>query len=136
MNLVVDTSAIVAIALHEPERVAYLDTLKRAKPAMSTASLVEVYLVLQARRGPAAIGEVEVLVDSLGIHLEPVLAEDRSILRDAVRDFARGRRQPPAVLNFGDLFAYALAKRLGLPLLFKGQDFAATDVDIATSATF
>ncbi len=129
MNLVVDTSAIIAIALHEPERAAYLDILKRAEPAMSTASLVEAYLVLQARRGSAAIGELDIIIDSLVIHLEPVLAEDRAILRDAVRDFARGRRAHPAALNFGDLFAYALAKRLGLPLLFKGDDFAMTDIE-------
>jgi ribonuclease VapC len=130
LNLVVDTSAIMAVALREPERAAYLEILRRAEPAMSMASLVECYLVLQARRGATAILELDILVDTLAIHLEPVLAEDRAILRDAVRDFARGRRQPPAVLNFGDLFAYALAKRLGLPLLFKGQDFAATDVDV------
>ena len=96
---------------------------------MSIASLVESYLVLQARRSATAIAELDILIDSLAIHLEPVLAEDRAILRDAVRAFALGRRSPPAVLNFGDLFAYALAKRLGLPLLFKGSDFSLTDVE-------
>jgi ribonuclease VapC len=50
------------------------------------------------------------------------------MLRRALLDFGKGRRRPPAVLNFGDLFAYALAKRLGLPLLYKGDDFARTDV--------
>jgi ribonuclease VapC len=92
-------------------------------------SLVESYLVLQARRSARAIAELDFLIDSLAIHLEPVLAEDRAILRDAVCAFARGRRSPPAVLNFGDLFAYALARRLGLPLLFKGSDFSLTDVE-------
>lgn len=96
---------------------------------MSIASLVESYLVLQARRGATAIAELDILIESLAIHLEPVLAEDRAILRDAVRDFAQGRRAYPAALNFGDLFAYALAKRLGLPLLFKGDDFAMTDIE-------
>ena len=129
MNLVVDTSAITAIALREPERATYLDILRRAEPVMSIASLVESYLVLQARRSATAIAELDILIDSLAIHLEPVLAEDRGILRDAVRALARGRRSPPAVLNFGDLFAYALAKRLGLPLLFKGSDFSLTDVE-------
>ena len=97
---------------------------------MSIASLTEAYLVIQARRGPAALAEVDIIVGALGIGLEPVLAEDRAILQGAVRHFARGRRQPPAVLNFGDLFAYALARRLGLPLLFKGSDFALTDVEV------
>ncbi len=128
MRLVVDTSAIVAIALGEPERERYREVLRRAEPLMSIASLTETYLVVQARRGSAALAEVDILVDASAISIEPVLAEDRAILQGAVRDFARGRRQPPAVLNFGDLFAYALARRLGLPLLFKGTDFAQTDV--------
>lgn len=128
MRLVVDTSAIVAIALGEPERGAFIDVLQRAEALMSTASLVEAYLVVQARRGAAAIDEVDVSMASLAIRAEPVLAEDRTFLREAVRGSARGRREPPAMLNFGDLFAYALAKRLGLPLLYKGDDFAMTDV--------
>jgi ribonuclease VapC len=130
LNLVVDTSAITAIALREPERATYLDILRRApEPVISIAALVERYLVLQARRSAMAIAELDFLIESLAISIEPVLAEDRAILRDAIRAFARGRRSPPAVLNFGDLFAYALARRLGLPLLFKGSDFSLTDVE-------
>ena len=129
MRVVVDTSAIIAIALDEPERERFRAFLQRAEPLMSIASLTEAYLVIQARRGMAALGEVDIIVDALCIGVEPVLAEDRAILQAAVRDFARGRRRPPAVLNFGDLFGYALAKRLGLPLLFKGLDFAQTDIE-------
>ena len=55
--------------------------------------------------------------------------EDLALLRKAMLEFGKGRRRAPAVLNFGDLFAYALAKRLGLPLLYKGDDFARTDVE-------
>ena len=95
---------------------------------MSIASLAEGYLVLQARRGSLAIAELDIVIDSLAIHLEPVLAADRAIMRNAVRAFALGRREPPAALNFGDLFAYALARRMNLPLLFKGNDFSKTDV--------
>lgn len=129
MKDVVDASAIIAIALDEPERERFREFLQRAEPLMSIASLTETCLVIQARRGTAAPGEVDIIVDALGIGIEPVLAEDRAILQGAVRDFARGRRRPPAVLNFGDLFAYALAKRLGLPLLFKGLDLALTDIE-------
>ena len=129
MKVVVDTSAIIAIALDEPERERFRDCLQRAEPLLSIASLTETYLVIQARRGTAALAEVDIMIDAFGIGIEPVLAADRAILQGAVRDFARGRRQPPAVLNFGDLFAYALAKRLGLPLLFKGLDFALTDIE-------
>ena len=96
---------------------------------MSIASYTEFLMVMQSRRGRAELMHADSLMNLYEIRLEPVLAEDRAILQGAVRDFARGRRQPPAVLNFGDLFAYALAKRLGLPLLFKGQDFAMTDID-------
>jgi ribonuclease VapC len=128
LRLVVDTSALVAIALAEPERDRFREILQRAEGFVSIASLTETYLVLQARRGPLAIAEFDIMMNALELGIEPVLAEDRAILQGAVRDFARGRRQPPAVLNFGDLFAYALARRLGLPLLFKGTDFAQTDI--------
>lgn len=97
---------------------------------MSIASLTEAYFVIQARRGTAALAEVDIVVDALGIGIEPALAEDRAILQGAVRDFDCGRRRPPAISNFGDLFAYALAKRLRLPLLFEGVNFALTDVEV------
>jgi ribonuclease VapC len=87
-------------------------------------------MVVQSRRGTSELKKLDRMLELSGVRLEPVLAEDRAILQNAVRDFARGRRQPPAALNFGDLFAYALARRLGLPLLFKGSDFALTDVEV------
>lgn len=134
MRLVVDTSALVAIRLGEPETAAFDKILRHAAVHISMGSYAELMMVFQGRHGSTELAKLDLLLDLYGIHLEPVLAEDRSILRDAVRDFARGRRQPPAVLNFGDLFAYALAKRLGLPLLFKGADFAATDISAAATA--
>lgn len=96
---------------------------------MSIASYTEFLMVMQSRRGPAELAHAESLMSLYEVQLEPVLAEDRAILQNAVRDFAPGRRRPPAVLNFGDLFAYSLARRLGLPLLFKGLDFGLTDVE-------
>lgn len=68
-------------------------------------------------------------IDRYGISPQGVSPDDLAMLRQAMLDFGKGRRRPPAVLNFGDLFAYALAKRLGLPLLYKGEDFARTDVE-------
>jgi ribonuclease VapC len=67
------------------------------------------------------------------VTLEPVTATDVAHLRHAIRGFAKGRRSAPARLNFGDLFAYALARRLDLPLLYKGDDFARTDARPAWS---
>jgi ribonuclease VapC len=128
LRLVVDTSALVAIRLAEPETAAFDKLLRRAEVHLSIGSYAELMMVVQSRRGTSELRKLDQMVDLYRIQLEPVLAEDREILRGAVRDFARGRRQPPAVLNFGDLFAYALARRLGLPLLFKGTDFAQTDI--------
>lgn len=118
----------MAIALGEPERERLRGTLEQAEPVMSIASLTEAYLVAQARRGTQAIAGIDAIIHALEIGIEPILPEDRVFLRDAVRNYARGRREPPAVLNFGDLFAYALAKRLDLPLLYKGDDFGFTDI--------
>lgn len=78
--------------------------------------------------GPPVLEEVDRQIAGYAVEIAPVLAEDRIWLRQAMLDFGKGRRKEPAVLNFGDLFAYALAKRLALPLLFKGDDFARTDV--------
>jgi ribonuclease VapC len=91
-------------------------------------SYAELMMVVHSRRGSIELRKLDLLLDLYGIHFEPVLAADRTILRDAVRDFAYGRRQPPEVLSFGGLFAYALARRMNRPLLFKGGDFAMTDV--------
>jgi ribonuclease VapC len=129
LRLVVDTSALVAIRFGEPERPAFHQVLLRSQVHLSIASYAEFVMVTQSRRGPGELPTADRLLDLYAIQIEPVLAEDRAILRNAVRDFARGRRSPPAVLNFGDLFAYALARRLGLPLLFKGSDFSLTDVE-------
>jgi ribonuclease VapC len=125
LRLVVDTSALVAIRLAEPEAAAFDQLLRRATVHLSMGSYAELMMVVQRRHGTTELKKLDQMLDLYGIHLEPVLTEDRAILRDA----ARGRRQPPAVLNFGDLFAYALAKRLGLPFLFKGNDFAMTDIE-------
>lgn len=125
----VDTSILVAIRLAEPEATTFDTILRRGTASLSMGSYAELLMVFQGRHGSAELAKLDLLLDLYGISLEPVLAEDRALLRDAVRSFARGRRSPPAVLNFGDLFAYALAKRLRLPLLFKGQDFAATDIE-------
>jgi ribonuclease VapC len=128
MRMVVDTSALLAVLLHEPERDSFVALLLDNEPIVSIATLTETYLVAQARRGALVLEEVDRQITGYAVEIAPVLAEDRIWLRQAMLDFGKGRRKEPAVLNFGDLFAYALARRLALPLLFKGDDFARTDV--------
>ena len=128
MQLVVDSSVLLALILDEPEREGFHLSLLANEPVISIANLIETYSVVRSRLGQAAIAEIDLYVETYEIEIAPVLAEDRAWLRQAMLDFGKGRRRAPAVLNFGDLFAYALAKRLALPLLFKGDDFARTDV--------
>ena len=128
MRIVVDTSALLAVLLGEAERDRFIAVLLHNEPVISVATLTETYLVTQGRRGAAALQEVDRQIAGYGFEIAPVLAEDRIWLRQAMLDFGKGRRRAPAVLNFGDLFAYALARRLALPLLFKGDDFGRTDV--------
>lgn len=129
--IVVDTSAIVAIVFGEPERAAFVTAIQQAgKALISTVSVVEARMVVQARRGPRAV----VLLDDLLRLPEfeivaPGIAEmDAATAAFVV--FGRGSGHK-ANLNFGDLFSYALAKTRGLALLFKGDDFAATDIEPA-----
>jgi ribonuclease VapC len=128
VRIVVDTSALLAILLHEPERDSFVTILLDSEPVISIATLAETYLVLFGRRGAAALEELDRQLAAFPFEIVPVAADDRPGLRQALLDFGKGRRRAPAVLNFGDLFACALAKRLDLPLLCKGDDFARTDV--------
>jgi ribonuclease VapC len=128
MRIVVDSSALVAILLGEPERTRFHQVLLSSDPLISIVTAIEVYSVAFARLGPAAIARVDRQFANYKIEIRAVEPADFSTLKQAMLDFGKGRRRAPAVLNFGDLFAYALAKRLALPLLFKGDDFARTDV--------
>lgn len=129
MQIVADTSALLAVLLGEPGRERFHEALLDHGVVMSVVSITETMLVLRGRRGPAALDRVDRAIDRYGISPQGVSPDDLAMLRQAMLDFGKGRRRPPAVLNFGDLFAYALAKRLGLPLLYKGEDFARTDVE-------
>jgi ribonuclease VapC len=129
VRIVVDSSALLAILLNEPERDRFIAVLLANQPVISIASLAETSLVLLGRRGAAALDELDRQIAGFEFEIAPVLADDQMGLRQALLEFGIGRRRAPTVLSFGDLFAYALAKRLGLPLLYKGDDFARTDVE-------
>ncbi len=126
--VVADTSALLAILLGEPERADFKRFLLAHDVKISAGSLIETLRVVQLGLGPEALSGVDELLETSGAEIVPVNAEQVAAAREGMLRFGKGRGEEPAVLNFGDLFAYALAKRLGLPLLFKGDDFARTDV--------
>lgn len=124
--MVVDSSALVAILFNEPEAVEFSELIFQADEVrISTASVLETSIVLEGRYEPggfdldATIGQLEVMVVTFD---EPTLL----LARLAFRQFGKGRH--PAGLNFGDCISYATARRFQEPLLYKGRDFARTDI--------
>lgn len=126
--MIVDTSAVVAILKEEPEEVAFRRAISEAKPArLSAASYLEIGIVIDRRRDPGAARSVDDFIEGSGMSIEPVTEKQARIAREAYRDYGRGSGHP-ANLNFGDCFAYALARAFGEPLLYKGDDFSRTDI--------
>ena len=130
--MVVDSSAVLAILFQEPDAERFSQALAAAPTRISAASVVETGIVLNAKRGPEAEDDFDELLDRMRFCIEPVTAEHARLARRAFRVFGKGNH--PAGLNFGDCFAYALAKATGEPLLFKGDDFARTDIPPALPA--
>lgn len=128
MSLVVDTSAAVAVVLGEDDAESFLHAMLTSSgpPRMSAASVVEAFMVVESRQGPEAGADLRLLLAETDCVVAAVEPEHASVAVDAWRRFGRGRH--PAGLNYGDCLAYALAKARGEPLLFKGGDFAATDI--------
>jgi ribonuclease VapC len=125
--MVVDTSALVAIFLLEPEAEQFAHAILEApRSAISAANLLEACIILDARVGHQDSSELDEFIASVGLEVEPVTVDQVRVARQAYRTYGRGNH--PAALNFGDCFAYALAKTTGLPLMFKGDDFAQTDI--------
>lgn len=128
--MVIDTSALLAILQDEPERRSFNEAIEAAESrVMSVANYVEVSIVIESRHGAEGLRELDRFVDRAGIDLVGVDIEQGKLARDAFSRFGKGRHS--AALNFGDCFAYALARILAQPLLFKGADFSKTD--LATS---
>ena len=126
--MIIDTSALVAILRNEPEAESFAVALRDAEVCrISAASFVEAAAVIDRPRDPVAARRLDQLLVRIAAVIEPVTVEQARIAREAYRDFGRGSGHP-ARLNFGDCFAYALAKARNEPLLFKGADFAQTDV--------
>jgi ribonuclease VapC len=127
--VVVDTSALLAIFLAEPERQEFLDSILAAESRLiSAASALEAGIVLEAKRGESAGREFDLFLVRAQFQIVPVDAEQVEIARSAWRKYGKGRHR--AGLNFGDCFAYALAEASGEKLLAKGEDFRFTDVEL------
>jgi ribonuclease VapC len=124
--MVIDTSALLAIFLAEPERQKFLELIREdSSPLISAANALETAIVLETRRGIAAGREFDLFLHRLGIEIVSVDGDQVEVARAGWRRFGKGRH--PASLNFGDCFAYALSKTSGEPLLAKGNDFPKTD---------
>lgn len=125
--MVIDTSALVAILQREPERRVLIEAIEAADARlMSVATLVEISIVIEARYGAEGLRDLEHFVGRAAIEVVPVDVEQGTIACSAFSRFGKGRHR--AGLNYGDTFSYALALSAGEPLLFKGEDFAHTDV--------
>jgi ribonuclease VapC len=128
--MVIDTSAIVAIALNEPEAPSYEQRIANdAVRLISAATVLEAAMVIETRLGDAGGSELDLWLHKAGVEIVAVEPEHADQARRAWRRYGKGRH--PANLNFGDCFSYALAALTGEPLLYKGNDFSQTDIQAA-----
>lgn len=128
--IVVDSSAIVAIALDEPEAEKFLHVMIGTPTVIGAPTLLETRIVLAGRGVRDPMDATTIILDA---SQTKVIAFDQALADHALSAFLRfGKRRHPAALNYGDCMAYALARSLNAPLLFKGADFALTDLVAAT----
>jgi len=126
--MIIDTSAVIAILFQEPEARPFSNLIGQTSDCrISTANYFEAAIVLDAARDPIVSRRLDQLIVDAAISVEAVTSTQGRIARDAYRDFGKGSGHP-AKLNFGDCFAYALARDTGEPLLFKGDGFSKTDL--------
>jgi ribonuclease VapC len=130
--MIIDTSVLVAILLDEPDRDNFLRAIDAAAARrISAMSKLETGIVMVGRKGPAAGREVDLLIAKLAATVVPFDEHQADIARDAFARYGKGRHR--AGLNFGDCASYALAIAEAEPLLLKGTDFGATDVQVAAA---
>jgi ribonuclease VapC len=129
--MIIDASALIAILRDEPEARTFAEAIAGTNTRrVSAVNYVEAAAVIDASRNPVASRRFDDLFREADLIIEQVTEAQARIAREAYRDFGKGSRHP-AGLNFGDCFAYALAKTTGEPILFKGDDFSRTDLSAA-----
>jgi ribonuclease VapC len=125
--MILDSSPLVAILAGEPDAELYIQAISRApRCRISAGNFIELSIVVESQFPVEVLRQCDALFRRVGIVIEPVTVEHAHLARQAFHDFGKGRH--PAGLNFGDCFAYALARHTGEPLLFKGNDFSQTDI--------
>jgi ribonuclease VapC len=125
--MVIDTSAILAILLGEPEALDFAREISDdPKRLVAAFTVLECAVVIEARKGPYGARELDLLLHEVGIETVAMDNEQIALAREAYRRFGKGRDR--AQLNLGDCCTYALSKQSGEPLLFKGEDFTHTDI--------
>jgi ribonuclease VapC len=125
--MILDSSSLVAILAEEPDAELYIQAISRApRCRISAGNFIELSIVIEGQFGVEVVQQCDALFRRVGIVIEPVTVEQAHLARQAFHDFGKGRHA--AGLNFGDCFAYALAKITGEPLLYKGEDFKKTDL--------
>ena len=125
--MILDTSAVISILSKEPDAETFIQAISHAKQLrISTGSFIELGIVIQSQFPAEVLQQCDSLLRCANVQIEPVTVEQAYIARQAFHDYGKGRH--PAGLNYGDCFAYALAKFSGEPLLFKGDDFRKTDI--------
>jgi len=125
--MIIDTSALMAILLREPDSARYMEKILDAEHVrISAATVVELNIVAIGHGGVGAVQEVDLLLARCGAEIVPLYADQVEYARNAILMYGKGRH--PARLNLGDCFSYALAKAYMEPLLFKGNDFTHTDI--------
>jgi ribonuclease VapC len=131
--MVIDTSALVAMLLGEPEAEALAEAIAAdPRRLLSAVSALESGIVIEARKGEPGGRELDLLLQRIGAQVVALDERQAGVARTAWRRFGKGRH--PAALNIGDCCAYALAQISSEPLLFKGGDFSETDVPAAEYA--
>ena len=125
--MVLDTSAVLAVLLGESDAADFAAAIQQASPRlMSAATLLETSIVIEARKGEEGARDLDLFIHKAGVEIVPVDVEQAEVARIAWRKFGKGRH--PASLNYGDCFAYALARVSNSILLYKGEDFSRTDL--------
>jgi ribonuclease VapC len=125
--MIVDSSALVAILMVEPEARRLTTAIARSAVGRLPAScLFETSMLILSRRGEDGVRDLDLYIARSRMEIVPFTQSQAGLARDAFRRFGKGRH--PAKLNFGDCMVYALAKETGEELLFKGTDFGQTDI--------
>ncbi|MFZ4667285.1 MAG: type II toxin-antitoxin system VapC family toxin [Prochlorotrichaceae cyanobacterium] len=128
--MIIDPSAIVAIIYGEPEDKAFLNLISNSQTCLiSSPGYLELAIVLSTAYGSKGIEKLDLFLQELSISIVSFTSEHAKLATEAFLTFGKGRH--PAKLNMGDCFSYALAKATGQPLLFKGNDFSQTDINVA-----